>query len=168
VALSTEAKDDDGNRKDSYTLPAAASESSSMPSIMDLWSSANVSAIRLVQKDSSSNDYQIPDSPIIRSAVPEAPSLVHGPSFTVRPIPMPALPEPLPVPPPAFRPTPMPDTLAIGLLARLPEWVTDVLFPTPDLYTHLAALLELIDWSLRAQGLEGLGVGWREYFATLR
>jgi hypothetical protein len=103
-----------------------------------------------------------------------------------------APPEPLPVPPPAFRPTPMPDTLAIDVFARLPEWVTDVLcrafeplevkpswaveywlqflgvVPTPDLYTRLAALLELLDWSLRAQGLKGLGVGWREYFATLR
>jgi hypothetical protein len=42
------------------------------------------------------------------------------------------------------------------------------ILPTPDLYTRLAALLELINWSLRAQGLEGLGVSWREYFATLR
>jgi hypothetical protein len=65
--------DDDGNGKDSYILPAAASESSSMPPIMDPWSSANVSAIRLVQKDSSSNNYQIPDSPIVRNAVPEDP-----------------------------------------------------------------------------------------------
>jgi hypothetical protein len=48
VALSTEAKDDDGDGEDSYTLSAAVSESSSMPLIMDPWSSANVFAIRLV------------------------------------------------------------------------------------------------------------------------
>jgi hypothetical protein len=47
----------DGNGKNSYTLPAAASESSSIPPIINPWSSANVSAIRLVQKDSSSNNY---------------------------------------------------------------------------------------------------------------
>jgi hypothetical protein len=111
-SLSTEAKDDDGDGEDSYALPAAASESSSMPPIIDPWSSANVSAIRLVQKDSSSNDYQIPDSPIIRSAVPEAPSLVYGPSFTVRPILMPAPPEPIVAPTPVpmfpYRPTSSP------------------------------------------------------------
>jgi hypothetical protein len=72
VALSTEAKDDDGNEEDSYTLPAAASESSSMPPIMDPWSSANVSAIRLVQKDSSFA-YGASDSPTVRSAASEAP-----------------------------------------------------------------------------------------------
>jgi hypothetical protein len=72
MALSTETKDDDGDGKDSYTLPAAVSESSSMPPIIDPWSSANVSAIRLVQKDSSFA-YRAPDSPLtIRSAVPEA------------------------------------------------------------------------------------------------
>jgi hypothetical protein len=203
VALSTEAKDDDGDGEDSYTLPAAASESSSMPPIMDPWSSANVSAIRLVQKDSSSNDYQIPDSPIVRSAVPEAPWLGHGPSFTVRPIPMPAPPEPLPVPPPTFWSAPMPasfplastykpDAIVIEVVARLPEWAINALckasesleakpswvikyalqflgvLPTPDIYMRLVALLELFDWSFRAQGLKGLGVGWREYFATLR
>jgi hypothetical protein len=114
-----------------------------------------------------------------------------------------ALPEPFPVPPPAFRLAPMPasfplasiykpDVIVIGVIARIPKWVMDALYktleslevllswvveywqlflgvvPIPDLYTRLAALLELIDWSLRAQGLEGLGVGWREYFATLR
>jgi hypothetical protein len=218
VALSTEAKDDDGNGEDSYTLPAVASESSSMPLIMDLWSSANVSAIRLVQKDSSFA-CGAPDSPTIRSAVSKAPWLVYGPSFTVRftpipvspepmvvptPVPMffyrPTLslalssapPEPFPVSPPAFRPTPKPDVIVIGVIARLPKWVMDALCKTleslevlsswvveywqlflgvvhtPDLYTRLAALLELLDWSLRAQGLESLGVGWREYFATLR
>jgi hypothetical protein len=31
--------------------------------------------------------------------------------------------------------------------------------PTPNIYIRLVALLELFDWSLRAQGLEGLGVG---------
>jgi hypothetical protein len=59
-------------------------------------------------------------------------------------------------------------------LEVLPSWVVEYwqlflgVVPTPDLYTRLVALLELFDWSLRAQGLEGLGVGWREYFATLR
>jgi hypothetical protein len=47
----------DGNGKDFYILPVAASESSLMPPIIDLWSFANVSAIRLVKKDSSFNDY---------------------------------------------------------------------------------------------------------------
>jgi hypothetical protein len=78
-------------------------------------------------------------------------------------------PELLSVPPPAFRLTLMSDTLAIDLFARLPEWVTDVLckafkslevkpswavkywlqflgvVPPPDLYTRLAALLELLN-----------------------
>jgi hypothetical protein len=134
VALNTEAKDDDRDGEDSYTLPAAASESSLMPPIIDPWSSANVSAIRLVQKDSSFA-YRAPNSPIIRSAASKTPWLVHGPSFTVRFTPIPvlpepmvvftpvpiflyrptlslafssALPEPFPVPPPAFRPAPMP------------------------------------------------------------
>jgi hypothetical protein len=112
VALSTEAKDDDGDGEDSCTLPAAVSESSSMPPIMDPWSSANVSAIRLVQKDSSSNDYKAPNSRAIRSAASEAPWLIHGPSFTVRPIPMPAPPEPMVAPTPVpmfpYRPTSSP------------------------------------------------------------
>jgi hypothetical protein len=51
VALSTEAKDDDEYREDSYTLPAslilpaAVSESSLMPLTMDHWSSANVNRL---------------------------------------------------------------------------------------------------------------------------
>jgi hypothetical protein len=71
VALSTEAKDN-GNGENSYTLPAAASESSSMPPIINPWSSANVSTIRLIQKDSSFA-YGAPDSPTIRSAASKAP-----------------------------------------------------------------------------------------------
>jgi hypothetical protein len=70
VALSTEAKDD-GDGKDSCIFFAAASESSLMPPIMDLWSFANVSAIRLVQKDSSFA-YGVLDSPIIRSVISKA------------------------------------------------------------------------------------------------
>jgi hypothetical protein len=84
------------------------------------------------------------------------------------------------------------DAITIWLLARLPEWAIDALckasesleakpswvieyalqflgvVPTPDIYMRLVALFELLDWSLRAQGLEGLCVGWREHFATLR
>jgi hypothetical protein len=159
VALSTEAKDDDGDGEDSYILPAAASESSSMPPIMDPWSSANVSAIRLVQKDSLSNDYKAPDSSTVRSAVSEAPCLVYGPSFTVRPIPMPAPPEPmvtltpvpmfpyrptsspapsptlsepLPVPPPAFRPAPMPASLPLASTYKPDAIVIGVIARLPE------------------------------------
>jgi hypothetical protein len=84
-----------------------------------------------------------------------------------------APPELFLISPPAFRLTLMSDIFVIDLFARLPEWVTDVLcrvfkslevkpswavkywlqflgvVPTPDLYTRLAALLELIDWSLK-------------------
>jgi hypothetical protein len=207
VALSTEANENE-NEKDSYILPAAASESSSMPPIMDSWLSANVSAIRLVQKDFSFT-YGVPNSPIIRSAISKASWLVHGFSFTVRFIPIPALPElmvvftlvpiflyrptlslvlssippePFSIPPPAFRLTLILNTLAIDLFARLFKWVIDMLcrafkflevkpswavkywlqflgiVSIPDLYTRLAALLEFLDWSLRAQGLKGLGI----------
>jgi hypothetical protein len=159
VALSTETKDDDGDGEDSYTLPAAASESSSMPPIMDPWSSANVSAIRLMQKDSSSNDYQIPDSPIVRSAVPEAPWLVHDSSSTIRftpmpappepmvaptpvsmfpyrptssPAPSPTLPKPLPVPPPTFRPAPMPASLPLASTYKPDVIVIEVIARLPE------------------------------------
>jgi hypothetical protein len=116
------------------------------------------------------------------SSVPPEPLPVPPPAF--RPAPMSAS---LPL-----ASTYKPDAIVIGVIARLPKWVMDALcktleslevlpswvveywqlflgvVPTPDLYTRLVALLELFDWSLRAQGLEGLGVGWREYFATLR
>jgi hypothetical protein len=120
-------------------------------------------------------------SPALSPALPE-PLPVPPPAF--RPAPMPAS---LPL-----ASTYKPDAIVIGVIARLPEWVIDALckalesleakpswvieyalqflgvVPTPDLYMRPVALLELLDWSLRAQGLKGLGVGWREYFATLR
>jgi hypothetical protein len=134
-------------------------------------------------------------------------ALTPVPMFPYRPISSPALspalPEPLSVPPPAFRPSPMPaslplasiykpDAIVIEVIARLPEWVIDALckvlesleakpswvieyalqffgaVPTPDIPMRLVALLELFDWSLKAQDLKGLCIGWREYFAILR
>jgi hypothetical protein len=129
--------DNDKNKEDSCTLPAAASESSSIPPIMNPWSSANVSAIRLVQKDSSSNNYKAPDSSTVRTAVSKAPTARPIPMpappkpiialtpmslFPYKPIsspassiaPSPALPKPFPVPPPAFRPAPMPASLPLA------------------------------------------------------
>jgi hypothetical protein len=130
-----------------------------------------------------------PYRPIFSPAFSTAPSPVLPESF---PVPPPAfrLTSMLASFPLAF--IYKPDAIVIEVIARLPKWVMDALckileslevlpswvveywqlffgvVPTPDLYTRLVALLELFDWSLRAQGLESFGVSWREYFATLR